>query len=104
MKISTTYRAALSILAPTQALAAEAPACTTENITCLDSQDKPEDSEAKVASAQRAYDRARDDRAAFGQVRSTANDLFNAFEKMETGNDRSQNGGGEGGTRRVRSG
>ncbi|MFD7860445.1 hypothetical protein ACFV6B_40155 [Streptomyces microflavus] len=63
MKISTTCRAALvaasalSILAPTQALAAEAPACTTENIAYLNSQDKQEDAEAKVGSAQRAYDR-----------------------------------------------
>jgi len=44
VQISTTCRtalvaaSALSVLAPTQALAAEVPACTTENIAYLNSQ------------------------------------------------------------------
>lgn len=90
MKISTTYRAALvaasalSILAPTQALAAEAPACTTENIAYLNSQDKQEDAEAEVATAQRAYDRAKEDREAFDDVKHAAYGLALPFGGVES--------------------
>ncbi|MGW1203506.1 hypothetical protein [Streptomyces cyaneofuscatus] len=90
MKISTTCRAALvaasalSILAPTQALAAEVPVCTTENIAYLNSQDKQEDAEAEVATAQRAYDRAKEDREAFNEVRHTAYSLARSFAGVQS--------------------
>ncbi|WP_405658235.1 hypothetical protein OG379_00935 [Streptomyces sp. NBC_01166] len=69
MKISTTCRAtlgaasALAVLSPGQALAAEAPACTAEDVAYLDAQDKQEDAEADADAAQRAYDAAKEDQA-----------------------------------------
>ncbi|NEE36555.1 hypothetical protein G3M53_65530 [Streptomyces sp. SID7982] len=84
MKISTACRAALvaasalTVLAPTQSFAAEAPACTTENIAYLDAQDKQEDAESDAVAARRAYDQAAADQQTLDDTAAKGYDLYQA--------------------------
>ncbi|MFC5959302.1 hypothetical protein ACFP51_34255 [Streptomyces pratens] len=84
MKISTACQAALvaasalAVLAPTQSFAAEAPACTAENIAYLDAQDKQEDATADAFAARQAYDRTVADQKALDDTAEVGRNLYEA--------------------------
>ncbi|MFD0169257.1 hypothetical protein ACFVJH_34805 [Streptomyces decoyicus] len=88
MKISTACRAALlaacalTVLAPTQALAAQSPACPNKAVAYLNAQDKQEDTEAAVDTAQRAYNEAKDDQAKLGKTVDTGGKLLRTFHDI----------------------
>lgn len=67
----------MAILAPSQAaFAADAPACTTENIAYLDAQDRQEDADPKLREAEAALEKAKQDRQAVDSTRYLAESVY----------------------------
>ncbi|MFC9248939.1 hypothetical protein ACFT7S_34380 [Streptomyces sp. NPDC057136] len=91
VKISTTTKAvllaasAMAVLAPSQAVAAEVPACTTENVAYLDAQDKQEDADPKIRAAEVALDEAKADRATLDEAQKRGEAEHGFFHNMTRG-------------------